>query len=340
MAAADAANAIATADASAAAAAPLTCHLDCSPRVMQGTTLVPLSSSSKGQHALVGVVAVSTAALCLAEGGYAPGAYAAAGLVAWVGVIAMIVATRDTVDVPGAALVSGAALAGLAAFALLSVAWGSDDGRAVAEAIRPAAYAGVFALVVIASRRGQAFPFLAGLGIGLAVVAALALGSRFESSLPGSDEELGAILPAAVGRLSYPLGYWNALAACMAIGVVLLGWLGAAARTQPARALAVGAIPLCMLAIYLASSRGGVLAAAVGIVVLLLAGREWRERPRRLRDRRGRSRVPRLSSPAAATSCWTGYRAAPPSRRARRCSWPPCSCSPRAPVPDGCSTGP
>ena len=62
----------------------------------------------------------------------------------------------------------------------------------------------------------------------------------------------------------------------MALGVVLLGWLGAAARTQPARALAVGAIPLCMLAIYLASSRGGVLAAAVGIVVLLMAGREWR----------------------------------------------------------------
>ena len=93
------------------------------------------------------------------------------------------------------------ALAGIAALALLSVAWASDDGRAVAEAIRAAAYTGVFALVVIASRRGRASPWLAGIGIGLAIVAAIALATRFEPFLPGGDDEITTFLPAAIGRL-------------------------------------------------------------------------------------------------------------------------------------------
>ena len=103
------------------------------------------------------------------------------------------------------------------------------------------------------------------------IVAALALLSRFEPSF-GGDKELGTFLPAAAGRLSYPIGYWNGLAAVMAIAVVLLVWLGGQARALWVRAASVALIPWPILVIYLASSRGGVIAGVAGLAVLLGLG--------------------------------------------------------------------
>ena len=130
-------------------------------------------------------------------------------------------------------------------------------------------------LVVIASPRASARTWLGGLALGLVIVAGLALLSRFEPSF-GGDKELGTFLPAAAGRLSYPIGYWNGLAAAMAIAVVLLVWLGGHARAAAVRAAAVAAIPLPILVIYLASSRGGVAAGVVGLAVLLASARRGR----------------------------------------------------------------
>jgi hypothetical protein len=58
----------------------------------------------------------------------------------------------------------------------------------------------------------------------------------------------------------------------MAIGVVLLVWLGGHARAAEVRAAAVAVIPLPILVVYLASSRGGVAAGVVGLAVLLGVG--------------------------------------------------------------------
>jgi hypothetical protein len=63
----------------------------------------------------------------------------------------------------------------------------------------------------------------------------------------------------------------------MAAAIVLLVWLGAHAGTRPARAFAVAAVPLPGLALFLTSSRGAVVALAVGLGVLLAAA------PRRAR---------------------------------------------------------
>ena len=115
--------------------------------------------------------------------------------------------------------------------------------------------------------------WLRGLAIGLTAVAAIALGSRLEPSIFGdADLEIAASLPVAQGRLSYPIGYWNGLASMMAIAVVLLGWLGVAAGSRVGRSIAVAAIPLPVLAIYASTSRGGLIAAAIGLAVLLIAG--------------------------------------------------------------------
>ena len=45
--------------------------------------------------------------------------------------------------------------------------WGVDDGGAFDDTLRAVAYAGVFALVVVASPARSARSWLAGLGIGL-----------------------------------------------------------------------------------------------------------------------------------------------------------------------------
>ena len=87
------------------------------------------------------------------------------------------------------------------------------------------------------------------------------------------DADLARTLPAALGRLTYPVGYWNGLAAVMSAAIVLCSWFATAAAGPRARALAVGALPPVLLALWMTDSRGGFVAAALAFVVLLLAGR-------------------------------------------------------------------
>ena len=179
---------------------------------------------------------------------------------------------------PQAAILAGACLTGRVALIAAAILWASDDGAAFEDLVRAFSYLGLFVLVVVASKRGDAAFWLRGLAIGLVVICVLALGARFEPSLFGGgdldfNEELRArpALGAAIGRLSYPIGYWNGLATAMAICAVLLVWLGALAKTPTGRALAVGALPLPLLAVYLTQSEGGTIATALGLGVLLIA---------------------------------------------------------------------
>jgi hypothetical protein len=219
-----------------------------------------------------GVIAAGFVLLALADGGFEPGAWAAATiLVWWTALVALLARVWPRSGIPGAAILAGACLLGLTALTGASVAWSVDLGGAYTDAVRAAGYMGLFVLVVISCRAGAGRPLLAGLAVGLVLVAALALLSRLEPGFTGGpDEALG--LTVSGGRLSYPLGYWNGLGACMASALVLLTWLGARARTPAARALAVGAIPIPLLTLFFTGSRGAAAAAVVGFAVLLLAG--------------------------------------------------------------------
>ncbi len=165
------------------------------------------------------------------------------------------------------------ALAAMLVFALLvagSSAWASDDGRVYVEAVRALAYLGALSILVFAVRTGQVRQILAGVAAAIAAIAALAVASRLLPGLLTGDTTFLREFPADVrGRLSYPIGYWNGLAACMAGGVVLVSWFGAQAPGPRGRAAAIAAMPVLLLAIYLSGSRGGLLAALVGVVVLL-----------------------------------------------------------------------
>jgi tetratricopeptide (TPR) repeat protein len=222
----------------------------------------------------VGAVAVAVlyVAISLAEGGFSIRLQAALAVVAWwVVVLGLLVRAWPGWPLPRAAVLAGGALLGLAALSGLSMLWADDAGRAFAATMQVLAYLGVFVLVLLASRRGSATGWLTGLAVGIGAVALIGLASRVEPGLFGSaDLSLAAELPAATGRLSYPVGYWNALAAILAMGIGLFAWATAAARSRALRAIASAAIGVATLGIYLAQSRGGGLAAAAAVAVLVV----------------------------------------------------------------------
>jgi O-Antigen ligase len=231
----------------------------------------PLAQLAKQATTLV--VALLVVILSLAAGGYSTGMRAAIACAAWgvvLGGICVGAFPRSTT--PVTALIAGGMLLGLALLTGVSIAWASDDGAAIQATVLVAAYLGIFALILCAAREDDARGWLLGLGLGIVAVGLLAILSRLVPSLPGGDEEIAQLLPSARGRLSYPIGYWNATAALLALGVVLMTWLGASARRLAGRAAAVSTIPMLTLGIYLASSRGGFAAAALGIVVLITIG--------------------------------------------------------------------
>ena len=220
----------------------------------------------------LGTVAVALAfvGLALPNGAYSTELQSGVTCVIWAALITgILVGVLPRAPVPKQALIAGCVLAALALLTGASMAWGTDDGAAFTELVRVAGYLGLFALVVCLSTPGSARTWLVGVAIGIAIVGVLALGSRLVPALPGDDKQIAEFLPAARGRLSYPIGNWNVLAAIMALGVVLFTWLGAEASTRRARSMSVGAIPVLALVAYLTSSRGGAIAALVGLALLI-----------------------------------------------------------------------
>lgn len=212
--------------------------------------------------------------LALADGGTDPGFRSGAAIFLWVVVILGLALTAwPRAAIPRPALVAGVCLGGFAALSALSLAWSEDTGATFNEVIRVLTYLGVFVAVVLASSAGGARPWLHGLALGIAVVAGIAILSRFVPSLFSAAETLREDLPPATRRLSFPSTYWNGLGVSMAVGMLLFTWIGAEARTRLWRAAATAAMPVAGLALLLTSSRGSAIAAGVGMLVLLLLGR-------------------------------------------------------------------
>jgi O-antigen ligase/polysaccharide polymerase Wzy-like membrane protein len=170
---------------------------------------------------------------------------------------------------------AGATLVAALCFAAVvgaSVAWSADAEGAFREFDRVLLYIGVGILAALTPRR-RVVVWTDGCAIGIALVALLALTSRFFPSVV-EGHDLPQFLPGAAERLSYPLDYWNGLAVLLAMGAALV--LRAAAVGSPVgRATAAGALPAIVCAIYLTASRTGavVLLLAAAVFVALAADR-------------------------------------------------------------------
>ena len=235
-----------------------------------------IRASARSQTAAVAAITAAYLALALLQGGYATTSVAWGALVVWIlvggGIMLRIWPGGEP---PRAASLAAGSFAALALLSVVSMTWANDAGRAFTAALLPAEYAGLVLLVVLSGPAVRPRTWLVGLAVGSTALATLALLSRLDPGFLGTTDTLaGAQSIGARGRLSYPLGYWNGLAACTACGLVLLAWLSARAEARSSRALAVALMPIGGLVLFFTSSRGGVLAVVLGVAVLVALGPE------------------------------------------------------------------
>ena len=164
---------------------------------------------------------------------------------------------------PAGRLTRGAwtALLALAAFLVWSAiasTWSESVERGLEETSRLACYLGVLVLAVAGHRdRRTALRHTVGaVGAAIVFLCALALLSRLDPRLFPAAQTTASYLPGAHQRLNWPLDYWNALGALVAIGLPLLLGLAGQARSLAGQALAAGAIPLVALS-AISRSRAG-----------------------------------------------------------------------------------
>jgi hypothetical protein len=162
---------------------------------------------------------------------------------------------------------------GLALFVLwtgLAHGWSESDERTSAELARTVHHAGILILALGVLDRRTWGAAVSGVLAGMAVVCALSVGSRLA---PGAfpNDDVRAVFPS--NRLSWPLNYWNAIAAWAAVCVALALPVSAHARSPVVRGLALAVVPLPVVMAYLTYSRGGALGIGVAIVASVVLGR-------------------------------------------------------------------
>jgi O-Antigen ligase len=174
------------------------------------------------------------------------------------------------------AWIAVALFAGFVAWTALASTWSLSSENSLQELSRVACYLGVLLLGISIHRdRARAVKHTVNaLAAAVVVVACLAVASRLRPDLFPAAYQTASFLPGTAGRLGWPLNYWNALAALMALGVPLLLAIATSARTLWTQAAAAAAVPIVTLCGYLTFSRGGAVSAAAGLLAFLLLSPE------------------------------------------------------------------
>ncbi len=203
--------------------------------------------------------------LALRRGGYDAEIWSEVGIILWavvlIGALAGILPARR---LSRQAWIAFGLLGAFCAWTALSLIWTESAERSFDEAARLVMLVGAFALALTTQGKDGVRRTLGGVAAAIAVVAGLALLSRFDPSLFPANEAANETVRA---RLNYPLNYWNGLATLMAIGLPLLLVFAAEARLTITRVLATASLPLLGLTLFFTFSRGGAIAAAIAIGV-------------------------------------------------------------------------
>jgi O-Antigen ligase len=157
------------------------------------------------------------------------------------------------------------------AWTALASTWSLSSERSLQDVSLVAGYLGVLLLGIAIHRdRAQAIRHTVNaVGTAVVAVALLALVSRLRPDLFPAARQTAAFLPGSAGRLGWPLNYWNALAALLALGLPLLLGVATSARTLHAQAAAAAGIPVLALCGYLTFSRGGAIAALAAVILFI-----------------------------------------------------------------------
>ncbi len=205
-----------------------------------------------------------------ASGGFLPGPVAlGVSVLAALLILRVALATHPWGSLSAGYVAGATALALLAGWTLLSERWSGAPARAIVEYDRVLLYLLGFLLVGAVGRTPDRLRWVVrGIAAAAFAVCLCGLVTRLAPDVWPVDPSLEG------DRLSYPLGYWNALGLLAAIGSVMTFALTADDREAPvARVLAAGALPVLGATLLLTFSRGAIAAGAVGLILLLVAGR-------------------------------------------------------------------
>ncbi len=200
---------------------------------------------------------------------------AAAIAVWWVVLLAVVFGFWPARRLGFEAAAAGLGLAGFGVLAVASTQWAPNADTAFQDANRDVLYLGVFFLVLIAGYRGSLERWCDGIAGGITAIVLLALFARCFPQVINTTSAF-RFLPSAQYRLNYPVGYWNGLSVLTAIGIPLLFRAALAGPSLVKRALPVAPLPAFIAALYLSSSRTGVVVACLGVFSLFaLSPRRW-----------------------------------------------------------------
>lgn len=196
----------------------------------------------------------------------------AVAIVAAVAAAALGVGTRRLPGVPRDALIGLCLLAAFAGWGAVTLLWSVAPDQTWVEVNRSVMYVLVLGMAIVIGAAHPRAPSL--LANGFAVVAVLvALYAIAQKLAPGLH--LSGVFDlnqtGAVPRLQEPIGYWNALALFLVLGAPIVLHLATDAGRPRWRLLAASALELMLVVVGLTLSRGGLLALAVALVIVVVA---------------------------------------------------------------------
>jgi hypothetical protein len=209
-----------------------------------------------------------TTYLALSGGGYDIVVRGEVGLVVWwLLLLGLIVGVLPRAGLARATWIALIPLTGFFAWTWIATNWSSDQELTLVEVARVGTYIGVFVLGACLVGRGAGRALLYGVATSIGVVSALAVLSKLVPSLFPHDPTAHFY---ATTRLRYPFDYSDGVGEFAALGIPLLLYVASSARTIWARGLGGAGLPVVLLCLGMTVSRGGILAAAVGVVLFLL----------------------------------------------------------------------
>ena len=199
------------------------------------------------------------------QGGYFPTSWGWSAL-ALVGVLATWLVAGAPTDAGRTDVAFLGTLAGLVLWVALSIAWAVDRPQSILELERwLVVLAGCSALLVLVQRRSAVLVAPALLA-GITGICAFSLATRLDPSAASFHPRD----PTAGYRLFEPVGYWNALGAFAAVGIVLaLGLATEADAHWSLRALGSVALVALPLTLFFTFSRGAWLALGGGLIAFV-----------------------------------------------------------------------
>lgn len=194
-------------------------------------------------------------------GGRLTGAFLALALGAPMAAAVVLMAADRAVWRAHPTVLAVAGAGGLAIWSALSITWAAAPDLAWIDTNRTLIALSALAIGIGVGALLPGAPARLGIGISLAAlpVIGLAVGGRIVPTWLGSDNELA--------RLAEPVGYWNALALICAMAIPGLLWLARGGVWVTCVSGAALVIPV--VALLLTYSRGGLMAAALMVTVVV-----------------------------------------------------------------------